>query len=118
MTAEQNVTTVAARVNVLLATAKADSANGLTWAEFGRLLVQLLHIVVDGLDAVRTLTGPEKKAIALTAAATLFDSFADLCVPLAAKPAWLIIRPAVRTLILAIAGGAVEALLNISRSST
>ena len=107
--------TVAA-VNAFLASAREQAADGLTWTEFGRLLVQLLNVVVRGLDAVASLSGPEKKAVALTAAASLFDSFADRCVPIAAWPAWVLIRPATRLLVLSLAAGAVEALLRISRS--
>lgn len=118
MTGAENVTTLAARVSVFLATAQENAKDGLNWSEFGRLLVQLLHLLVAGLDTISTLTGPEKKAIALTAVATLFDTFADRCVPLAVYPAWLIVRPGTRVLIVSIAGGATEALLQITRSST
>ena len=117
MNAGDNLTTVVAQANAFMASAREQARDGLTWAEFGRLLVGLLHLVVAGLDAVSTLTGPEKKSVALTAAATLFDTFADLCVPVTLYPFWLIIRPATRTLILALASGGVEALLAISRSS-
>ena len=116
MTAEPTITTVAAQINAFLAAAREQARDGLTWAEFGRLLVQLLHIAVSGLDAVATLTGPQKKEVALTAAAALFDSFADKAVPVAAWPAWVILRPAIRLLILSLASGAVEALLKITRS--
>ena len=116
MNAGESLTTVVAQVNAFLAAAREQARDGLTWAEFGRLLVGLLHLAVAGLDAVSTLTGPEKKSVALTAAATLFDTFADLCVPAVAYPAWLLVRPAVRTLILALASGGVEALLPITRS--
>lgn len=115
--APDTVVKVVTQANAFLAAAREQASDGLTWAEFGRLLVQLLHLLVTGLDAVTTLTGPEKKAVALTAAATLFDSFADKAVPLAAWPAWLVIRPATRVLILSLAAGGVEALLRISRSS-
>jgi len=117
MNAGDNLTTVVAQVNAFLASAREQARDGLTWAEFGRLLVGLLHLAVAGLDAVSTLTGPEKKAVALTAAGALFDGFADKAVPLTAWPAWLIVRPAVRVLILALASGGVEALLAISRSA-
>ena len=115
MDAADNLQTVAAKANAFLAAAREQAADGLTWAEFGRLLVQLLHLLVAGLDAVTTLSGPEKKAVVLTAAAALFDSFADKCVPLTVWPAWLLIRPATRVLILSLAAGAIEALIVITR---
>lgn len=115
MDAADNLQTVVAQANAFLAAAREQAADGLTWTEFGRLLVQLLHLLVAGLDAVTTLSGPEKKAVVLTAAAALFDTFADKCVPVAFWPAWLIIRPATRLLILSLAAGAIEALLTITR---
>ena len=117
MDAANNLQTVVARANAFLAMAQEQARDGLTWQEFGRLLVQLLYLLVAGLDAVATLTGPQKKDVALTAAASLFDRFADLCVPAVAWPAWMIIRPAIRLLILSLASGGVEALLRISRST-
>ena len=116
MNAAENITTIAAQVKVFLGSAHEKAKDGLTWAEFGRLLVELLHLMVDSLDAVTSLTGPEKKAIVLTAVGALFDQFADLCVPFALYPAWLIVRPGTRVLIVAIAGGATEALIQITRS--
>jgi hypothetical protein len=113
--AADNLQTVAAKANAFLAAAREQAADGLTWAEFGRLLVQLLHLLVAGLEAVTTLSGAEKKAVVLTAAAALFDTFADRCVPLTVWPAWLLIRPATRVLILSLAAGAIEALLAITR---
>lgn len=116
MTGNDTITNVASQVNAFLASAREQAKDGLTWSEFGRLLVELLHLVVGSLDAVAGLTGPEKKQIALTAVAALFDSFADKAVPLAAWPAWMLIRPATRLLVLSLAAGAVEALLRITRS--
>jgi hypothetical protein len=118
MTGADNVTTLAAQVSVFLATAREQCKGGVSWSEFGRLLVQLLHLLVTGLDTISTLTGKEKKAIVLTAVCTLFDTFADRCVPLAVYPAWLLVRPGTRVLIVSIAAGATEALLQITRSTT
>jgi hypothetical protein len=117
MNAGESLTTVVAQVNAFLASAREQARDGLTWAEFGRLLVGLLHLAVAGLDAVSTLTGPEKKSVALTAAGALFDGFADRCVPVTLYPVWLILRPGTRVLILSLAAGGVEALLAISRSA-
>ena len=116
MNATNNLATVVSQANAFLETAREQARDGLTWQEFGRLLVQLLYLLVSGLDAVATMTGPEKKVIALTAVSALFDRFADLCVPVTLYPFWVIVRPAVRTLILALASGGVEALLPITRS--
>jgi hypothetical protein len=118
MNAADNVTTIAAQVSVFLTSAHEKATDGLTWSEFGRLLVELLHLMVASLDVVTSLTGPEKKAIVLTAVGALFDQFADLCVPISLYPAWLLVRPGTRLLIVALAGGGVEAILQITRGAT
>jgi hypothetical protein len=118
MIAEESIANVSARLNVFFASAREQARDGLTWQEFGRLLVQLLWMAVEGLDAVASLTGPQKREVAITAAAVLFDSLADKAVPVATWPAWMLLRPAARLLVLSLAAGAVEALLRISRSST
>jgi len=117
MTGADNVTTIAAQVSVFLTSAHEKARDGLTWSEFGRLLVELLYLMVASLDVVTNLTGPEKKGIVLTAVGALFDQFADRCVPLAVWPAWLLVRPGTRILIVAIAGGATEAILQITRGA-
>ena len=118
MNAENSITTVSARINAFFVSAREQASDGLTWQEFGRLLVQLLYMAVDSLDAVSTLTGQQKREVAMAAAAVLFDTLADKAVPVAAWPAWMILRPATRVLVLSLASGAVEALLLILRSST
>lgn len=108
----------AGKVQAFLASARAAAGDGLTWQEFGELLVALLRLSVQTLDATLTLTGPEKKALVLEAVAVLFDTFADKCVPLIAYPIWVLARPAIRALILALSSGAVEQLLSLVRSPT
>jgi hypothetical protein len=117
MNAADNMTTIATQVSVFLKSAHDQAKDGLSWAEFGRLLVELLHLLVSSLDAVSSLSGPEKKQIALTAVLALFDQFADRCVPLAVYPAWLLVRPGARLLILSLSAGAIEALLSLVRTS-
>ena len=107
---------MAGQVRAFLDDARAKAAGGLTVAEFGALLVSLLRLAVAQLDAVQHLAGPEKKAIALEAVAALFDSVAVHCVPMAAYPLWLAFRPAIRSIVLALAGGALESLLPLVRA--
>lgn len=108
---------VLSRAQAFVLLAVEQSRDGLTWGEFGRLLVELLRLAVAGLDAVTGMDGPSKKLAAVGLAATLFDSLADKCVPLVAYPVWLLIRTPVRMIVLALAGGAVEAILPMIRSS-
>jgi hypothetical protein len=103
------------KIHAFVSTARSAAVDGLTWAEFGDLMLALLRLVVGGLDRVSTMTGPEKKTLALEAVGSLFDAVADKAVPAAMWPLWLIVRPAVRSLVLAIASGAVEQLLPLVR---
>jgi len=108
--------TLAAQLGGFFAAARSAAAGGLTWQEFGELLVSLLRRCVTTLDTVDGLTGDEKRAVVLAAAASLFDLVADKAIPVVAWPFWLIVRPAVRSLVLAIAAGAMEQILKIVRS--
>ena len=92
------------------------AADGLTWVEFGELLVGLLRMCVDLADLLN-VPGPEKKAVVMEAVAWLFDEIADQAVPTVAWPLWLLARPAVRALVLALASGAVEVILPMVRGS-
>ena len=99
-----------------VANAKAKAAGGLTVAEFGQLVVELLRLAVTGLEAIPA-DGPAKKAWALGVVAMLFDTIAGYAVPLWLQPIWIIAKPAVRALVLAAAGGALEQILGMVRAS-
>ena len=103
------------KITTYIASAKIAAADGLTWSEFGELLLALLRIVVSALDSVSTLSGKEKKALTLDAVARLFDAVADYAIPVTLYPIWLVARPAVRSLVLALAGGVIEQLLPLVR---
>lgn len=104
-----------ARVNAFVDAAKAAAADGITWAEFGDLMLGLIRLVVTTLDTVSLITGPQKKALAMEAVARLFDAVADKAVPAGVYPLWLLVRPAVRALVLALASGALEQVLPMVR---
>lgn len=99
------------------AAARAAAADGLTWQEFGQLLVALLRLLISSYDVVASMTGPQKKAAVMDGVAMLYDAVADKCVPLAVYPLYLLVRPAVRQLVIAVAAGAVEQLLPLLRSA-
>jgi hypothetical protein len=113
MTPEQLQTAVLA----FIADARLKAIGGLTVAEFGSLATELLKLAVSGLDPLPTLDGPAKKAWAIACVGNLFDAVADSCVPFVAKPVWWVIRPAVRTLVLSAAGGALEQILKLTRAA-
>jgi hypothetical protein len=104
------------QVKAYIATAKLAASDGLNWSEFGELLTALMRLAVATLDDIATMTGAEKKDLALVAAAALFDTVADRCVPLVAWPVYIIARPAIRALVLALAGGVIESLLPLVRA--
>lgn len=104
------------KVAAFLDQAKQASTAGITWSEFGQLLLALLRLTMSVLDRVPTLTGAEKKALVQEAVAALFDGLADYAVPVAAWPVWLLARPAIRSLVLALSSGAIEVLLPLLRS--
>ena len=113
MTPEQLQSAVLA----FIASARLKAAGGLTVAEFGSLVVEVIRLAVAGLDTITTLDGPGKKAWALACVGALFDAVADACVPVIAKPVWWIVRPAVRSLVLSAAGGALEQILALTRAA-
>ena len=113
MTPEQ----LSAAVTGFIDGARQKAANGLTVAEFGALVVELLRLVVAGLESVPT-DGASKKAWALGVVALLFDSVAGFAVPMWLQPVWLLARPAVRALVLAAAGGALEQILAMTRAAS
>lgn len=94
--------------------AKAKAAGGITWVEFGELLVALLRLACRLVDLLQ-VSGAAKKLIVIQAVAALFDAVADYCVPFWALPVWAIARSSIRSLVLALASGAVEALLPLVR---
>lgn len=104
------------QVHAFVATAKSVAADGITWAEFGELMLALLRLVVTAIDTVTTMTGAEKKTFALEAVAQLFDAVADRAVPAAVYPLWLLVRSPIRSLVIAIAAGAIEQLLPLVRA--
>jgi hypothetical protein len=113
MTPEQLQTAVL----TFIASARLKAAGGLTVSEFGSLTVEVIRLAVAGLDTISSLDGPGKKAWALACVSTLFDAVADACVPTLAWPVWFILRPAVRTLVLSAAGGALEQILVLTRAA-
>ena len=105
-------------VQKFLDSARAKAAGGLTVAEFGQLVVELIHLLTTGLDAISGLDGPAKKAWAVACVGLLFDAVAGFAVPLYLQPVWLIVRPVVRQLVLAAASGALEKILTLSRAAS
>ena len=117
VTAASNVEGLTAKITAFMTTAKAAAADGITWAEFGDLMLALLRLAVSSLDTVSAMTGGQKKAFALSAVEALFDAVADKAIPLPLWPVWLLVRPAARSLVVALAAGALEQVLTLTRKA-
>lgn len=102
------------KVIAFISTAKLAAADGLTIAEFSELTVALLRVAVATIDSLNA-SGQEKKAWVLESVAALFDAVADKMVPAVAWPIWIIVKPAMRSLVLLAASGAIEAILPLLR---
>ena len=116
ISAASKFTDVVNAARAYVATAKLAAADGLTWTEFGELLVGLLRLSVQAADLLN-VPGDQKKAVVMEAAAALFDAVADKAIPLVLWPLWIVARPSVRSLVLALASGAVEQILPMVRAS-
>lgn len=112
--AADNVAQVLQKVRAYVASAQAMAADGLTVGEFAELATGLVRVASAAVESM-PLDGPSKKEWVLEAVGLLFDAVADRMIPVLAYPVWVIVRPAVRSLTLAVAGGAVEAILPMLR---
>ena len=115
ISAAMQFTDVISATRAYVVTAKIAARDGLTWAEFGELLIGILRITVAALDSL-AMPGANKKLAAVDAAAALFDGVAGLAVPFWSRPFWAVTKPAIRQLVLAIAAGAVEQIIPMVRS--
>lgn len=102
------------KLAAFLAIARIKAHGGITVAEFGELLVAAMRMAVAAVDALPE-SGAAKKALVLAAVGTVFDSLADYMVPALAYPVWVVVRPAVRALVVMFADGAIESLLPLVR---
>ncbi len=102
------------KVMLFVQTAKGLAVDGLSLSDFGELMVALLRLCVSFLDSIPQ-SGPAKKAYAMEAVALLYDELIDKIIPIWVYPIWLMLKPAARPLVLAIASGAIESLLPLVR---
>lgn len=108
---------LADKVQAFVTTARILAADGLSFADAGELATQLLRLVMAAVDAFPT-DGPTKKAFVLDSLGLLYDAVADRLIPLPLYPVWMLLRAPVRSLVLAVAAGAIETLLPMVRATT
>lgn len=92
------------------------AADGLSVADFAELAVELLRLVITTLDTIPA-DNAAKKQWAISAVAMLFDELADKAVPVVLWPVWMVVRPAVRQLVLLAASGLIEGMIPIVRAA-
>lgn len=114
LAAASSVQQVLDKIRAFVDSAVAMAQDGLTISEFGELTVALLKVTIASVDSI-PIDGPSKKAWVLEAVAMLYDSVADKVIPLPLYPLWLLVRSPVRSLVLAVAGGAIESILPLVR---
>tara|TARA_Y100001973_G_C5086894_1_gene275351 strand:- start:194 stop:568 length:375 start_codon:yes stop_codon:yes gene_type:complete len=114
--AAEDKATLNEKVSAYISAAKLRAADGITISEVCELIVSAMRLAIDAVDEL-TVEGSEKKTIVLDLVAVLFDQFADMVIPLPAKPVWYLLKPAAKSLALTLASGAVEALLPIVRGN-
>ena len=114
--ATENLFTLAQKTAAFIAISRAKALDGLTFSEFCELTVALLRIAVETVDALNA-PGVEKKQLVLDAIGMLFDAVSDKCVPTLAWPVWVLVRPAVRQIVLLAASGAIESILPLVRKA-
>lgn len=115
LAAAASVSQVLEKIRAFVATAQSVAADGLTIGEFAELSVALLRVTIEAVESI-PIDGPSKKAWVLEGIAMLFDAVADKAIPLALYPVWVLVRQPVRSLVLAVAGGAVESILPLIRA--
>jgi hypothetical protein len=103
------------RITNLIDASKVAAADGLSVGEFSELAMNVVRTGVQLIDAI-PVAGPEKKEWVLQAVGVLFDAVADKMVPMYLYPVWLLVRPGIRIIVLAAAGGAIESILPVVRA--
>jgi hypothetical protein len=84
--------------------------------EFGELFFAFLRLAVESVDGLTSMTGEQKRAAVMASAAVVFDTIAPLAVPKMFWPFWIVQRGIIRVVFLAIASGALEVILPLTRS--
>jgi hypothetical protein len=116
LAAAESVSQVLEKIRAFVSSAKLASKDGITITEFAELSVSLLKTAMAAVDSI-PIDGPSKKVWVLEAIGLLFDAIADKAIPLPVYPVWMLLRSPIRSLVLAVASGAVEAILPLVRST-
>lgn len=103
------------QLRAFLAVARLKAADGITLAELAELGLAAMRVAIAAVDAL-AMPGAEKRTIVLSAVGVVFDALAGaVVVPPLMVPLWIVARPAIRSLALTLAAGALESLLPLVR---
>jgi len=106
--------TLAGKVAAFIAEAVLQAKGGLTLAECGQLLFSLLALAISAADEWRNVPGTQRKAWVLDAVGRLYDAL----VPYLPLPMRLpLVSDVIRQVVMALASGAVEAILPTVRAA-
>jgi hypothetical protein len=113
--AADNLLTLDEQLRAFIAVARVKAADGITLAEFAELGLAAMRVAIATVDAL-AVPGAEKRAAVLASVGVVFDALAGaVVVPPLMVPLWIVARPAIRSLALALAAGALETLLPLVR---
>ena len=114
--ATANLETLGDKLAAFLVTARLKASDGLSLHEFGELFFAFLKLAVESVDGLTSMTGEQKRAAVMASAAVVFDTIAPLAVPRFFWPVWLVQRGLIRIVFLAVASGALEIILPLTRT--
>lgn len=117
LAATDRLLTLSEKLSAFIVTARLKASDGLSFHEFGELFFAFLRMAVEQVDGISGMTGEQKRAAVMASAAVVFDAIAPLAVPKMFWPLWLLQRNIVRTVFLAVASGALEIILPLTRTS-
>jgi len=102
------------RVTTYIAAARELAADGLTIAELVELTIGAMRLAIAAIDELE-MAGDAKRQLVTELAGSIWDEFGRLLLPSALRPAFWVIGPPLRSLVIALAAGAVDALLPLVR---
>jgi len=104
------------RVTAYIAATREKAADGLTIAELVELTIGAMRLAIAAIDEL-DMAGDAKKQLVTDLAGNMWDEFGRLLLPAALRPAFWLLGPTLRSLVIALAAGAVDALLPLVRMS-
>lgn len=107
------------KVSTFITEVKEDAKGGYTLAEIGKDSYDFIHLAVDELNAVKILTGDQKKALAMNGLGELFDVLWPVVpLPMPLQPFRGVEGKILRPMFLAIGDGIIEGIVSTLHTKT